>query len=116
MFAPNAQSVLTQQEQMSPPILSEVLVHFFKYWDQEVYWGMRYGDQLYTYVLSFPLKEESKAYEWASSFSKDGAEVCITYSLTQYSIWINLKSRKNLRTKIRDLQAHPAAEQFDRLG
>ncbi|NJO78693.1 MAG: hypothetical protein HC827_09285 [Cyanobacteria bacterium RM1_2_2] len=77
-----------------PPIVNEVLVHKFTYWNQHLRFGMRYGRELYTLLGSYPIEERLKACDIACEYTSRGIEVCITASKTTYSVWLSLRSPK----------------------
>jgi hypothetical protein len=76
----------------SPLVVSESLVHSFKYWHEGMQQGIRYGNELYSHFWSYPATERLKAYDIAHEHAEQGMDVCITVSKTHYSIWLGLRS------------------------
>ncbi|XGV98708.1 MAG: hypothetical protein ACAF41_07160 [Leptolyngbya sp. BL-A-14] len=69
------------------------MVSLFKYWNDGIKQGMRYGSELYTHAQSYSASERLKAYDAAYGHIAQGSTVCITVSKTHYSLWLCLRSR-----------------------
>lgn len=79
-----------------PTIVNESLVHQFRYWENHIKVGMRYRDELYILLQSYPIAKRLKACDLGCEYQRRGVDVCITVSKTTYSIWLNLKSLSEL--------------------
>ena len=78
---------------MIPSTISEDKVTIFKYWNNDsIQEGMNYKGQLYALVRSYPAEYELDACELRCDFAAKGIEVCLTYSLRRYGVWMNLRS------------------------
>jgi hypothetical protein len=77
---------------MLPQVISQHLVHIFKYWNEKICIGMRHGDELYTFVRSYPLSDRLQAYDHACQLAGTGGQVCITCSRWRYTIWLSLRT------------------------
>jgi len=82
-----------------PLVVNETLVYPFKYWNEGIQRGIRYSNEIYAYMQSYPVSERLKAYEMAYEQAEQGATVCITVSKTHYSVWLNLRSPAHLLTR-----------------
>lgn len=81
---------------LNPPLVVNAnLVHPFKFWQEKLQQGIRFGNELYTHFRSYSTTERLLAYEVAYEQTKQGHSVCITVSKTQYSLWLNLRSLKS---------------------
>lgn len=79
-------------DMMLPQVISQQLVHIFKYWNEKICIGMRHGDELYTFVRSYPLSERLQAYDLACELAATDSQVCITCSRWRYTVWLSLRA------------------------
>lgn len=77
---------------MFPLVVSQSLIQPFKFWHGDIRLGMRYTDELYTYVRSYPVSQRLDAYELACSLAQNGSRVCVACSPWRYTIWLSLRS------------------------
>jgi hypothetical protein len=107
--APHMTRLLTQEPMLEsgwrelPTIVNESLVHQFRYWDNQIKVGMRYRNELFTLLQSYPIDDRLKASDLGCEYQRQGIEVCITASKSTYSIWLNLKSLSQLSASDRKM-------------
>jgi hypothetical protein len=75
-----------------PPIVNEAIVHKFTYWSDQIQVGMRYSNELYTLLQTYPTEDRLKACNVACEYVSQGIAVCITASKSAYSVWLSLRS------------------------
>ena len=77
---------------MLPIVIPEKLTSLFKYWCQDIRFGMFYGNELYTQVSVYAPDKRMAAYDDAYRLSEAGSLVCITVAPTGYTLWQSLRS------------------------
>lgn len=78
---------------MLPTIFPEQLVHEFKFWDNgSVQRGMRYGQDLYRWIASFPLNQSQSAYSLGIAIAEGNQSTALTKSAMGYTVWASLRS------------------------
>jgi hypothetical protein len=92
-------------EMNAPSVINESLVHRFKYWEEGIHQGIRYNNELYASIQSYPTTERLKAYETAYEQARQGHSVCITVSKAHYEVWLNLRSLNRAAQREQSLSA-----------
>src|SRR5579883_818057 len=78
---------------MLPTIFPEQLVHESKFWDNgSVHRGMRYGQDLYRWIASFPLDQSQPAYSLGIALCERNQSIALTKSSMGYTVWSSLRS------------------------
>ena len=99
-----------------PLVVKEELVSLFKFFfQQEIYDGMRYRQDLFRLLNTFEVARRERVYNLGHALADRGLRVVITRSRDRYKLWINLRDpweRKNDKTEIVRRANCYACEQF----
>ncbi|NJO40705.1 MAG: hypothetical protein HC769_08445 [Cyanobacteria bacterium CRU_2_1] len=77
---------------MLPRVIDQRLVYLFKYWRNSIQIGMRYGNELYAFVRSYPSHDRLQAYSLGCELAATGMQTCVTCASWRYTVWISLRS------------------------
>lgn len=79
---------------MLPSIISERLIHSFKFWDNgEIHHGMRCSTGLYRRIAVFELTQSQQAYSLGIALCQQQQAV-LTKTEVGYAVWLVLRSNE----------------------
>ncbi len=98
-----------------PRVVTESQVQPFKFWfNDSLQEGVHFQNELYYRLRKTPIAERSRVYHLACKLVQHGADVFMTASAEECSIWANLRNQKMFAASMANLLSLPTADNFTR--
>lgn len=100
---------------MLPKVVTESQVQPFKFWfNDSLQDGVHYQDELYYRLRQTSITDRSRLYQLACKLVQHGADVLLTATDEQCSLWANLRNQKVLANSVAEMLSLPTAESLMR--
>ena len=94
-----------------PRVVTENQVQPFKFWfNDSLQDGLHFQNELYYRLRQTPITERSRMYHLACKLVQHDADVLLTASEEQCSLWANLRNQKIFANRLSEKLALPTAE------
>lgn len=93
---------------MLPKVIQEQQLKPFKFWfNDSLQDGVHFQNELYYRLRQMPIADRSRLYQLGSKLVQRGADVFLTASDEQCSLWANLRNQKAVAKEVSEKLSTP---------